>query len=96
MKPEEKKIEIRFKLDKLREMCQCPQMFRLYLGNYFSELRNEVELELTEKEMNEKEIKKKQKLNELWIEIVDKINEFERECYKCFKFDDEKLISFYV
>ena len=62
MDSNKQKTEIRFKLDKLKEMCLCPQMFRLYLGNYFSELRNEVELELTEKEMNEKEFKKKAKI----------------------------------
>lgn len=48
--------------------------------------------------MNEKEIKKKQKLNELWIEIVDRINQFERECFNCFKLiaNDDTLRTFYV
>ena len=41
---DKRKIELKFKLDKLKEMCECPQMFRLYLGNYFCELRNEVEV----------------------------------------------------
>jgi len=55
----------------------------LYLANYFSELKNSVDKNLALKLiMNEHDSNKKDKLKQIWIQMIEKINKFEAECLK--------------
>ena len=59
-----KYIEILNKLDELKQIVELPE---LYLANHFDELRNEIDKEITSKQMNlvKTEIEKKHELNQI-------------------------------
>jgi len=61
----------------LRQIFEIP---KLYLANYFLNLRNEVDKEVYSNLINLEEENEKTKLNELWKEIILKINLLEKEC----------------
>ena len=69
-------------LEKLNDACELPG---LYLTNYFVILRNDVDKEIVSKQINlqDKDQKKHKKLNELWQEIIIRINSLESQCINC-------------
>jgi flagellar biosynthesis/type III secretory pathway chaperone len=67
-------------LKKLNEIAQLPG---LYLAYYFDVLRNKVDKECALKQLelqNDKE--KKNKLDELWQTIINKIDSFQKNCIR--------------
>ena len=52
----------------------------LYLANYFSELKAIVDLNFALKQLNEKDAEKKNKLTEIWQQMIQTIELFEKEC----------------
>ncbi len=67
-------------LNKIKEIAELPS---LYLSNYFMELKNDVDREFAPKQLelqNDKE--KKKELNELWQQMIEKIDTFEKSCIK--------------
>lgn len=55
---------------------------RLYLSNYFEELRNEIDLSIAKKMQQKPNEEIKRKLTEDYIQIIDRINSFENSCFK--------------
>ncbi len=53
---------------------------RLHVSNYFAELRAEVDTAFVKKDLNESEPLLKAEINKNWIQMIEKINEFENEC----------------
>ena len=73
-----KKHQILKKLEDLKLIVEIP---KLYLANYFQELRNSVDKEMFSKQMlhnNDNEMKNE--LNQIWKEMISKIDSFEKEC----------------
>jgi len=65
-------------ISQLREIIEEP---RIFLNNYFSELRNKVDTEIATKKFNEQnDNEKMNQLNELRQEMILKINSFEKNC----------------
>lgn len=67
-------------LDDYKSMFEIP---RLYLSNHFIDLRNQVDKAYTQK-LIDKSIDKQvvDNLNKHWLEMINKINEFESDCLK--------------
>ena len=74
-------------LNKIKDIVELPS---LYLENYFIELRNDVDKEFASKllELQNDEEEKKE-LNELWQQMIEKIDSFETSC-KTVSYDFEK------
>lgn len=64
-------------LENLKILLELP---KLYLSNYFSDLRNQVDKEISLDLI--KEEKKKRQLNKLWKQMIEKIDSFEKQCIK--------------
>ena len=68
-------------IKKLEDLKLIVEMPKLYLANYFQELRNKVDLEMFSKQiLHNNEIEMKNELNQNWIEMISKIDTFEKEC----------------
>ena len=66
------------KLEGLKSIVELP---KLYLAYYFQELRNKVDLEMVSKQMlHRNDIEMKNKSNQIWIEMISKIDSFEKQC----------------
>lgn len=76
-------LELLNDLDELKRICEQP---RLYLTNYFAQLRTQVDKEIVSKQLNQQDEKKKSKLNEIWQHMIEAIGCFERNCIKCDSF----------
>ncbi len=63
--------------EKLKMLVQLP---RLYLSNYFSDIRTEIDLAFFEKELGIIDNENKLKLRHNWQEMINKVNSFEEEC----------------
>ena len=61
-------------------MNELDKYSKFYLSNYFSDLRNQVDLVYAQKQLDE--TKKKHKINRIWLKLIDIINKFELECFK--------------
>ena len=61
----------------LEDLKQIYEMPRLYLANFFSDLRNQVDFQIVSKQSNIENI---HELNRVWLEIIKKINSFENKC----------------
>ena len=66
-------------LKELEELYQTPI---LYLSNHFNNLRREINIAETEQASTKKEIETSNKLNDNFIKMINKVNEFEQECLK--------------
>ena len=66
-------------LKELEELYQTPI---LYLSNHFNNLRREINLAETEQASTKKEIETSNKLNDNFIKMINKVNEYEQECLK--------------
>jgi len=67
-------------LDELKKITELP---KLYLCNYFKDLRERVDIEFAPKQQelqNDKE--KKNELDELWKQMITKIDLFEKSCIR--------------
>ena len=74
------KIEsLQIDLKELEELYQTPI---LYLSNHFNNLRREINLAETEQASTKKEIETASKLNDNFIKMINKVNEYEQECLK--------------
>ena len=60
------------RLEKLKELCEIP---KLYLDNYFLDLRKDVDLEIASKNQSNN-----QDSISLWFQMIERINNFEKEC----------------
>ena len=75
-----KKQEMLQKLEDLKSIVELP---KLYLANYFQELRNKVDIEMVSKQMlHNNHIEMKTELNQIWVEMISKIDSFEKQCTK--------------
>lgn len=63
----------------LIQMCQHP---KFYISTYFSDLKTEVDKEVHQKQMKNKNQEQTNKLHELWLQIIDLIESFETEIIK--------------
>lgn len=66
-------------LKELEELYQTPI---LYLSNHFNNLRREINIAETEQASTKKEIETSNKLNDNFIKMINKVNEYEQECLK--------------
>lgn len=63
------------------ELNQLLEWPKLYLANYFSHLKNEVDKELAKQFiLNEHDPTKQEQLNKIWKQMIEKITVFEAEC----------------
>ena len=75
---ETKKQQMLQKLEDLKSIVEMP---KLYLANYFQELRNKVDKEMFSKQiLHENDNEMKNELNQNWKEMISKIESFEKEC----------------
>ena len=71
-------VQVKNKLNELNDIIKLP---RLYLVNFFFDLRNNVDKEMLTKQFDEKiNEEKKKKLNEIWQQMIAKIYALEKEC----------------
>jgi len=64
----------------LKEIADFPS---LYLANYFMTMRNDVDKELVLKQVNIlNDEAKKNELNKMWLQIIEKIDSFEKNCMR--------------
>lgn len=72
-----KLTELNHNLDNLKSLFTCK---RLYLAEYFLELRNQIDLKVNKiielNETNREEITKN------WLQIIEFINSYEKQCFK--------------
>ena len=76
-------------LEELKNVFSLP---RLHLSNYFADLRSEVDMAFVKKDQNETDTLLKTQIKTNWIQMIDKINEFEQEClvkHKSYSFSKE-------
>lgn len=71
-------------LDDFKLLTEVPQ---LYLANFFSDLRNQVDLEYANKHAADES-----DANNVWIELINKINLFETFCFKQLEKNDDELL----
>jgi len=65
-------------LNKIKDLVELPS---LYLSNYFSELKNDVDKDFASKQLKlQNDDCKKKNLNALWQEMIEKIESFEKNC----------------
>ena len=64
-------------IEKLKMLVELP---RLYLSNYFSDIRTEIDLAFFEKELGIFDAENRVKLRRNWQEMIDSVNSFEEEC----------------
>ncbi len=64
-------------LNELREIVEFP---RLYLINYFIDLKNQVDKQFALKQFREQNIETNQKLSKTWQKMISFIDLFEKEC----------------
>ena len=64
-------------IDDLKQIYETP---KLYLDNFFMDLRNEIDKQVNTNLINLEEEKDKIELNEIWKEMISKIESFEKEC----------------
>ena len=75
-------------LDTLKKITEFPN---LYLADYFNDLRNKVDKECDPKQQ-ELQNDKEKKRNELWKQMITKIDSFEKNCIrKIYDFDVIKI-----
>ena len=68
-------------LQKLQDLKLIIEMPKLYLANYFQNLRNKVDKYMFSKQiLHNNDIEKKNELNQIWTEMISKIDSFEKEC----------------
>lgn len=73
------RYQLIIQLKDLMQMCQHP---KFYISTYFSDLKTEVDKEVHQKQMKNKNQEQKNKLHELWLQIIDIIESFETEIIK--------------
>ena len=61
-------------LEDFEQLCESP---RLYLADFFIDLRNQVDFQIVSKQTK---VENLQQLNKIWIKIIKKIDSFEKEC----------------
>jgi hypothetical protein len=54
-----------------------------YIWTYFDELKRTIDLDYSKQDIDETENEIKMELNKNWLEMIDKISEFENECKSC-------------
>ena len=70
-------------LQKLQDLKLIIEMPKLYLANYFQNLRNKVDKYMFSKQiLHNNDIEKKNELNQIWVEMISKIDSFEKQCTK--------------
>lgn len=68
-------------LDDLRTLFQLPL---LYLSNFFTDLKRDIDLAAMKHSLNisPENTEQQMSLNKTWVSLVDKVNEFETNCYQ--------------
>jgi len=68
-------------LNNLNELKDALELPNLCLENYFNDLRNDVDKVFAPKQLEfQNDLKKKKQLEELWQQIIAKIDSFEKNC----------------
>lgn len=83
------KMEVKDKLAYLKSIFELP---RLFLTEFFSDLKSQVDISFATKELKEKDANLRSEIKQNWLEIINKIEAFEKECFKAHKsnvFDKE-------
>ena len=62
-------------LDQVRKVCAMP---KLYLANYFADLRDQIDIQIVPKHLKETNQQKKAELSDLWQNMIDKIDQYEK------------------
>ena len=77
-------------LDKLKKITDIP---KLYLSNYIKDLRDRVDIEFAPKQQElQYDKEKKKELEELWQQMISKIDSFEKNCIrKTYDLDVNKI-----
>ena len=75
----DKIVSLQMDLKELEELYQTPI---LYLSNHFNNLRREINIAEAEQASTKKEIETSNKLNDNFIKMINKVNEYEQECLK--------------
>lgn len=70
-------MSLKTDLESLRNLLNYP---RFYLSNYFNDIRNEADVAFIKKDLDETDPDFKRKIKENWLEIIEKIDSFEKEC----------------
>lgn len=71
--------ELKLHSEQLKKLFDSP---RLYMSNYFADLRSEVDFAFMKLNQNEPSIEVKHKLNDSWFQMIENVNTFETECFK--------------
>lgn len=71
--------ELKVHYEQLKKLFDSP---RLYMGNYFADLRSEIDIAFIKMNQNEQSIEVKHKLNDSWFQMIENVNTFETECFK--------------
>jgi hypothetical protein len=69
-------------LKELNELKQLFELPSLYLADFFSDLRYQVNKQLASRHLNENDEEIKKKIAELWIKMIEKIDSFEMKCIR--------------
>ena len=70
---------LEMEIEKLAKIKECP---RLYLANYFADLKHDVDIEMAKHQQTyQKEKEKKEKIMEIWLHMIEKIKSFEKLCF---------------
>jgi len=75
----EERIMIEKELNHLKLIFECP---RLYLGDYFADLKSQIDMLFARKEILQVNEKIKANINYNWNQMINKISSFETECFK--------------
>jgi hypothetical protein len=76
------KMEVKDKLAYLKSIFELP---RLFLTEFFSDLKSQVDISFATKELKEKDANLRSEIKQNWLEIINKIEAFEKECFKAHK-----------
>ena len=75
---ETKKRQMLQKIEDLKLIIEIP---KLYLANYFQDLRNEVDKEMLPKQiLHHNDTEMKNEIDQIWNEMISKIDSFEKQC----------------
>ena len=75
---ETKKRQMLQKIEDLKLIIEIP---KLYLVNYFQNLRNEVDKEMLPKQiLHHNDTEMKNEIDQIWNEMISKIDSFEKQC----------------
>ena len=67
------------KFDRLKLIYELP---RLYLSDFFIDLKTQIDILFIQKDLKEKDVRLKNIIKQHWIEMIEKVEHFQNECFK--------------